>query len=429
MPSSSSRRMPCSIASSSPAARSGSRPASPRRGAAGGARREAVRGRLEGAGDVGELVAGDGTAGEREQPQEAPAFGAAAGQAGDHEIVEGAGQARVGDLAAGREQLLGDERQAARPIGHEDEGGARRALPFDRLDEVRELGPFERPDPDPERPRDVPRGRLRQRGVERMVPRQLVGRVRADEADPVVTADPAEERDEGAGAGVGVVEVLEDEEHRPPLAQPPDDPEQGFQHAALAPLRGDDRRLRGEDPGVVEPGLDLGEEPDDVLEGRPGEPHELVVVDVAEDRVEGADDRAVRLVRPGPVRPAADDGEGLGQAADPSRDLADEAADADAAGSVEEHGRRLAAGRLLQRRCEPDECRVASHEAGPVHRRGHAPHSRHRFPAGRACRSGSDAPGHARRCVPAPAIGPPPGEDRRATGNEPARGRASAMTA
>ena len=125
-------------------------------GPAGGARREAVRGRLERGGDVGELVAGDRTAGEREQPQEAPAFGAATGQAGDHEIVEGAGQARVGDLAPGREQLLGDERQAARPVGHEDERGARRALPFDRLDEVRELGPFERPDPDPERPRASP---------------------------------------------------------------------------------------------------------------------------------------------------------------------------------------------------------------------------------------------------------------------------------
>ena len=157
MPSSSSRRIPCSIASSSPAARSGSRPAVAAPGPAGGARRQAVRGRLEGGGDVGELVAGDGPSGEREQPQEAPAFGAAAGQAGDHEIVEGAGQARVGDLAAGREQLLGDERQAARPVGHEDEGGARRALPFDRLDEIRELGPFERPDPDPERPRDVSR--------------------------------------------------------------------------------------------------------------------------------------------------------------------------------------------------------------------------------------------------------------------------------
>jgi hypothetical protein len=227
-------------------------------GPAGGARREAVRGRLERAGDVGELVPGDGTTGECQQPQQAPAFGAATGQAGDHEIVEGAGQARVGDLAAGREQLLGDERQAARPVGHEDQGGAGRALPFDRLDEVRELRPFERPDPDAERPRDVPSGRLRQRGVERMVPRQLVGRVGADEADPVVTADPAEERDEGARAGVGIVEVLEDEEHGPPFAQPPDDSEQGFQHAALAPLRGDDRRLRGKDAGVIEPGLDLG---------------------------------------------------------------------------------------------------------------------------------------------------------------------------
>ena len=242
MPSPSSTRIPCSIASSSPAPRSGSRPSSPRRGRLAERGGRLSDGHFECRGDVGELVAGHRAAREREQPQQAPAFRPAAGQAGDHEIVEGAGEARVGDLAAGGEELLGDERQAARAVGDEDEGRARRSLPFDRLDEVRELGSFERPDPDPERPRDVARRRLRQGGVERMVPRQLVGRVRPDEADPMVPSDPAEERDEGAGAGVGVVEVLQDEEHRPPLAQPPDDPEEGFEHAALAPFRGDDRR-------------------------------------------------------------------------------------------------------------------------------------------------------------------------------------------
>ena len=63
----------------------------------------------------------------------------------------------VGQLAARPEQLLGDERQAARPFGDEHERGRGRPLPLDRLDELAQLGPLERRDRDPGRGRDPAR--------------------------------------------------------------------------------------------------------------------------------------------------------------------------------------------------------------------------------------------------------------------------------
>jgi len=191
-----------------------------------------------------------------------------------------------------------------------------------------------------------------------------------------MASDTAQEGDEGAGAGVGIVEVAEGNEDRLTLRQAADDAEQRLQDAPLAPLRCRRRRERRERAGLPEPGLDLGEEADHVLDVGPDQANELGAVEILEHRPQGPDDRAVRLVGARPIGASTNDDERLAEGSDPAGDLGHEPGDADATGPVDEHGGRLAARGRLESRGELDELRVATHEPRAVPRRGHARHSR-----------------------------------------------------
>ena len=70
---------------------------------------QAVRRQLEGGGGLRQLVPSHRPARRREQADHSPRFGAAPCQAGDHQVVERAGEARVGNFPAGSEELFGDE--------------------------------------------------------------------------------------------------------------------------------------------------------------------------------------------------------------------------------------------------------------------------------------------------------------------------------
>ena len=348
------------------------------------ARRQAIGGELEGGGRVGQLIAVDGPAREREQPEDPAALRSAPRDAGDDEVVERIAEACVRDLPACREQLLRDERQPARPVCDEDQGGAHRRLAFDRLDQGGKLPSFERREVDLDRPRDLACGRLGEGGVQRVVTDQLVGCPCPDETDTVMAPDATQEGDEGAGSGIGVVEVAERNEDRLALRQAADDAEKGLEDAPLAPLRRRRRRERRERAGLPEPGLDLGEEADHILDVGADQADELGAVEILEHGPQGPDDRAVRLVGARTIGTSADDDERLTEGSDPAGDLGHEPGDADATGPVDEHGRRLAARGHLESRGELDELRVATHEPRAVPRRGHARHSRRgaRPPAG-----------------------------------------------
>ena len=182
--------MPCSTPSASPAVRSASIGPSPRRGRLderGGSRRSAVSSYA-----AATSASSDGRqrpAGRCEQAEHPPALGRSEREAGDDEVLEPAGQRRAGQLASGRDQLLGDERDAAAPLGEEDERRAGRPFALDPLDEVRQLAAPERLDPESlRRPPGV--GHRDDVGRQRMGARQLVRLVGRDEADPVRAAGP-----------------------------------------------------------------------------------------------------------------------------------------------------------------------------------------------------------------------------------------------
>jgi hypothetical protein len=147
------------------------------------------------------------------------------GEAGDHDIGERPDHRRVGQLASRGQQLLGDERQPARPIGHEDESGRGRPFALNRLDELGELRSLERRDRDPGRPAIRRRRHLGEGPRQRVVAGELVGLPGADQTDPLGTMDPAHERDEGTAAGVCVMEIFDDKEDRSDLGDPSDDAE------------------------------------------------------------------------------------------------------------------------------------------------------------------------------------------------------------
>ena len=136
----------------------------------------------------------------------------------------------------------------------------------------------------------------------------------ADEADAARPLDPGEERGEGPGAGVGVVEVLEDERDRPPLAEPDQDAEDPLEQASLAALRRGDRRALGQRPGPGQPGVELRDEPEAVLDPGTEQLDELVVGRGEERGPDRPEDRRVRLVGAGGDGPAAEHRERLGKA-------------------------------------------------------------------------------------------------------------------
>src|SRR4029079_10157379 len=124
--------------------------------------------------------------------------------------------------------------------------------------------------------------------------------------------------------------------------------EDPLEDAALAALGRGDRGLVRQDAERAKPWLELRAEEDDDLHRRPEQPRQLVVVRALEGRAERPKDRSVGIVDPGPVGSASEDEARLLERLEPPGGLEDEAGDADAAGTVHEHGRCVAGSRLLE---------------------------------------------------------------------------------
>ena len=108
------------------------------------ARRQALDEPLEGRRDGRQLATVQRPAGRGEEPQDAPALRRAAGQAREDQLVERRAERQAGQLAAGGEDLLGDQRVAAGALGDEQQRRGGRALALDLGDELGEVEPVER---------------------------------------------------------------------------------------------------------------------------------------------------------------------------------------------------------------------------------------------------------------------------------------------
>ena len=212
---------------------------SPRRGSdveRGGGRRSAVE--LVGRRDVGQLGRG-----------ERPAAGASkrstrrhSGERSPSRAITRSSSEPVSDgptARAGRQQLLGDEwvppRRSATRTSPEPVGRSPSIASMRSASSLRSSGSSVR------RAGGRRASMMAASRGKRVGAGHLVGLVARDEAHPVGPLDPGQECREGSGRGIGVVEILEDEEDRLALAEPAEDPQDPFEDARLAPLRRGDR--------------------------------------------------------------------------------------------------------------------------------------------------------------------------------------------
>ena len=271
----------------------------------GGARGRAVRLDLEVGGDRGQLLGIERAPGRRDEAQHSPAFHRTNGEAAHHELVQRAGERRGGQLAAGGQEFLGDERAAAGPLGHEQEQAGRRSFAFDALDEGRQFAPIQERQRQPlERPgcgRD---------GGDRAGPRVVAGHdvrlIRGDERQPLVRRDPCQEGHERPRRRIRAVQVLEHEDDRASLTEPPQHPEDALQGACLASFGC--ARMLGERraAGRAKAGRDARQDAREIGRGRAQDGVQLVVGQGLERRPDppGPPDRRARRCRPASLRPA-----------------------------------------------------------------------------------------------------------------------------
>jgi hypothetical protein len=324
-----------------------------------------VRGR-----DVGQLIEAERAAGRSEQPENPAALVRSECEPRDHEILERPGQRRARQLPACGQELLREQRAAARPLRDENEDRGGRPLALDALDQPRDVIAAERPDLEALR---GPR-RLREAGDlrdERVRPGQLTRLVRRDQAEALVPGDPGEERDQCAGGRVGVVEVLHGQHDRPPLAEPADRAEHRFEESRLAALRGRDGRPRGQHPERGQPRAEVRQQADHVFRAGREDGAELPVGQLAEQRPDRPEDRGVRLVGAGRERSAAQECEWLRQCGEPQLHLREEARRAVARPTGHEECRRATLCRRVEGRGKPRERSLPSDETRAREARRH----------------------------------------------------------
>ncbi len=148
--------------------------------------------------------------------------------------------------------------------------------------------------------------------------------------------DAREERDERARAGIGAMEVLDDQQHRTPFSQPTEDTEDGLEETGLPSFRDDGRDGLRIVTATVDSVGEFRDEANDLAGGGAEHRPELLVGQRHEHRAEGPDDRLVRRVGPRAVSGAAHHGHRLLQAGHATDGLVDEPARADAGGPVDQ---------------------------------------------------------------------------------------------
>ena len=227
---------PCSTASARPAGRSASRTPSPRRG----------RSTIAAAGPSVSVSYASATsascwaverqAGRRHQPQDAAALRRPGRQPGDDQLLERAAQRGARQFAARRQQFLGDQRQATRPLHDQQQQARRGAFAFDPLDQGAP-GRRGRAAAASAAPADAARPRWPARSLDHGSSRgTMSGWSVAMIARRWSRAIRERKRDERPGRGIGAVEVLEDERDRPSLAEPAEHAQDGFEGPRLASL-------------------------------------------------------------------------------------------------------------------------------------------------------------------------------------------------
>ncbi len=292
---------------------------------------------LERGGDRRQLGLPERTVGQRQQAQDPAAFLGADREAGDDQLVERARQRGARQLAAGGQELLGDERQAAGSFGDEEQQAGRRPFALDPLDEGGQLVAIERRQGQALRRARTGRDRP-DVGRPRVVAADDVGLVRADDRQALFARDPRQERDERPRGGIGLVQVLDDEDDRMLLAQPTEQPEDPFQRSCLAPFRGGRSAAGDRGADLDQPRLEIGQQPDDLGRGRTEQTGEDIRRQVAQGRADRPDDGAVRLVGAGRPGGRAQDGHRLAQRAHPLDGLVEETGDPDARGATQQQG-------------------------------------------------------------------------------------------
>ena len=188
------------------------------------------------AGDLGEQLVLDATAGDRGHAQDGRCCLRHCGDVSEQDLAERRREARAGAaLAARGQQLLGEERVAVRAavdIRHELGVGLRAE---DRAEQRGDLGAAETGEVDPlDAAPAIQFGEPRQQRVATV---ELVAAERADEQDGHVPEGPDEVGDGLAGCAVGPVQVLDDQQHRRALGKPLEQAEERLEQPGLHPIR------------------------------------------------------------------------------------------------------------------------------------------------------------------------------------------------
>ena len=196
--------------------------------------------------------------------------------------------------------------------------------------------------------------------------------IRQDEAHPRGPGHPREEGGEAARPGVGMVQILEDEQDRPVLAGALEQPLDRLRDPRGTPL-GRDRFAAGVRNLTGEPRRDSGDEAGDRLGAGTGGARQLRVVEAGEPRREALDDRAVGGAAARRHGGAPDHLERLAQAADAAHRLGHQAANARSAAAGQQQSRAPPVGGSLERHGEMRQLSLAPDEPLAAEPRGHEP--------------------------------------------------------
>ncbi len=319
---------------------------------------------LEGRGDGGELLAGERPLGQRHEAQR-PA-GIRRDRIASRAMISSSNEPLSdadGELAAGRQQLLGDERQAARALGDEQQQAGRGALALDALDQGRQLVAVERRQEDPfggragrsrwrrGRPSTDRRARPCRAGACPTMARRWSREIRARNVTKARVAASARWRSSRTST-TG---------RRSPSR--PSRPRMPFERPRLASFRGRAAAAPRGPPGDVEDRREVGQQPDDLGCGRSEQVGEVVERQGAQGRTDGPHDRSVGFVRAGGPGRRAQDGHRLAERMHPDDGLVDETGHADTGGPIEQDRPRAATRGVVESSGEARERVVTTHEA------------------------------------------------------------------
>ena len=247
-------------------------------------------------GDEGRI---DAPAGRGRDPEDLLRRLTQVGDVCEKHIAEGLGQLDRAVLARRGEQLLGEERVAARPAMDRVEERRAQVVTGDRPQLVGDLHRVERQQRDPLHAADsLQLGEERQQG---MPPVELVRAVAEHQGHPRVPQVPDQEAEEVARRAVRPVKILDDEDDRRRGGEPLERAEDQLEQAALGRLDAEAALRVDRRPS------EIGDEPRELRPVRPEDRFDLVGVGAADEAAQRLDYRCVRDRAVGHVDAPADE--------------------------------------------------------------------------------------------------------------------------